>query len=46
MTQTKLGESKMSTKKVWTPPTVTVIELNSARNGSLTHGDGQGSGKS
>ena len=46
MIYTKSGELQMSTKKVWTAPAVTIIELNSARNGSATHGDGSGAGKS
>jgi hypothetical protein len=33
-------------KKTWKQPVIKVIDLNSARNGVVQHGDGPGTGKS
>ena len=38
--------AQTATKKHWTQPVVKVIDLNSAKNGVLAHGDGPGGGKS
>jgi len=45
MTRNQLGAS-MNSKKVWTTPAVTVIELNSARNAGPNPGDAGGAQKS
>lgn len=46
MTQTKFGESQMSTKKAWTPPVLNVILLNSAKAGGSSHPDSSVGSKS
>jgi hypothetical protein len=46
MNQTKPNAHTSQIKKPWTTPEIQSIELNSAKNGVNTHGDGPGGGKS
>ncbi len=46
MTHTNPGASLKAPKKIWNAPVIQAIDLNSAKDGTLQHGDGPGSGKS